>query len=340
MHDVRQPPPRPRVRSLPGVQVLATGSYVPELIVTNEDLESRLGYEPGWIFQRSGIRQRRHAPLHQATSDLAVEASRRAIEKADVNPADIDLVVVATFTPDMPIPSTACTVQHRLGLNAPAMDVQAACAGFLYALVTGMQFVATGSSRLALVVGADCNSRILNPQDQRTYPLFGDGAGAVLLAPGSREQGLVSYTLGSDGSGAELLNRPMGGSRFPPSSALIDQDQHYMRMDGRAVFKWAIQMLSQSIGDVLDHARMTLADVDLLVAHQANIRIIDAATESLGLDRTKVFTNLDRYGNTSAASVPLALDEALAAGRIRRGSKLVLSGFGAGLVWGTALLRW
>jgi 3-oxoacyl-[acyl-carrier-protein] synthase-3 len=240
----------------------------------------------------------------------------------------------------MPIPSTACTVQHRLELNAAAMDVQAACAGFLYALVTGMQYVATGSSRLTLVVGADCNSRILNPKDQRTYPLFGDGAGAVLLARGSAEQGLVAYTLGSDGSGVDLLNRPMGGSRFPPSSALMDRDEHYMRMDGRAVFKWAIRMLAQSVGDVLNHAGMTMADVDLMVAHQANIRIIDAAVEALGLDRAKVFTNLDRYGNTSAGSVPLALDEALAQGRIHRGDKLILSGFGAGLVWGTALLRW
>jgi 3-oxoacyl-[acyl-carrier-protein] synthase-3 len=331
---------RPRLRSLLGVQVLATGSYAPEVVVSNEELETALGYEPGWILKRTGIRQRRHAPPHMATSDMAVEAARRAIMKAEVDPADIDLVIVGTFTPDMPLPSTACQVQHALRLNAPAMDVQAACAGFLYALVTGMQFVASGCSELALVVGADCNSRIMNPRDQRTYPLFGDAAGAVLLARGSPQQGLVSYTLGADGSGAELLSRPMGGSRLPPSLDSMERNLHYMHMDGRAVFKWAIGVLSETISDVLGAAGMTLDDVDLLVAHQANIRIIEAAANHLGIDRRKVFTNLDRYGNTSAASVPLALDEACTEGRIKRGHQLVLSGFGAGLVWGTALLRW
>ncbi len=331
---------RPRLRTLLGVQVLATGSYVPDVVVSNAELEAALGYEPGWIEQRTGIRERRHAAPHQATSDMAVEAARRVIQKAEVDPQDIDLVIVGTFTPDMPIPSTACQVQHALGLNAPAMDVQAACAGFLYALVTGMQYVATGSSQLALVIGADCNSRILNPKDQRTYPLFGDAAGAVLLARGSGEQGLVSYTLGADGSGANLLNRPMGGSRFPPSIDSMERNLQYMHMDGRAVFKWAVNVLSESIGDVLEAANTTLEEIDLLVAHQANIRIIESAAQDLGIDRRKVFTNLDRYGNTSAASVPLALDEAFAEGRIHRGSRLILSGFGAGLVWGTALLRW
>jgi 3-oxoacyl-[acyl-carrier-protein] synthase-3 len=328
------------MRSLLGVQILGVGSYVPDKIVTNEQLESELGFEPGWILKRSGIRQRRHALPEQATSDLAVEAARRAIDKAGVDPADIDLVVVGTFTPDMPTPATACQVQHQLGLNAPAMDVQAACAGFLYALVTGMQFVATGSSQLALVIGADCNSRILNPADQRTYPLFGDGAGAVLLGAGTADQGLASYTLGSDGSGGDLLSRPLGGSRYPASSDLLDQNLQYLQMDGRAVFKWAIGVLSESITGVLDAAGMTLDDVDLLVAHQANIRIIDAAADALGLPREKVFTNLHRYGNTSAGSVPLALDEAIESGLVRRGSKIILSGFGAGLVWGTALLQW
>jgi 3-oxoacyl-[acyl-carrier-protein] synthase-3 len=340
MYDVNRLQSRSPLRSLRGVQVLSTGSYVPEIVVPNEELEASLGYEPGWIFQRTGIRQRRHAPRDMATSDLAVEAARRAIEKAGVDPYEIDLVIVGTFTPDMPIPSTACQVQHRLRLNAPAMDVSAACAGFIYAMVTGMQFVATGCSKLALVVGADCNSRILNPRDQRTYPLFGDGAGAVLLAPGSPDQGLAAYTMGADGSGLDLLNRPMGGSRLPPSCALMEQEQQYMRMDGRAVFKWAIGVLSDTIGDVLRSAEMTLGDVDLLVAHQANMRIIDAAVHAVGLDPGKVFTNLDRYGNTSAGSIPLALDEACTEGRIRRGDRLILSGFGAGLVWGTALLRW
>jgi 3-oxoacyl-[acyl-carrier-protein] synthase-3 len=340
MYQLNRDLVRPRIGSLLGVQVLSTGSYVPETIVSNEELETSLGYEPGWIQQRTGIRQRRHAPPQMATSDLAVEAAKNAIMKAEVDPADIDLVVVGTFTPDMPIPSTACRVQHVLGLNAPAMDVHAACAGFLYALVTGMQFIATGCSQLALVVGADCNSRILNPKDQRTYPLFGDGAGAVLLARGSSEQGLVAYTLGADGSGIDLLNRPMGGSKHPPTPELLERNLQYMRMDGRAVFKWAIRVLCDSIADVLASADMTLDEVNLLVAHQANMRIIDAAAEELKIDRDRVFTNLDRYGNTSAASVPLALDEACGQGLIRRGHNLILSGFGAGLVWGSAVLRW
>jgi 3-oxoacyl-[acyl-carrier-protein] synthase-3 len=330
---------RCRLASLLGVQVLATGSYVPETVVGNESLEASLGYEPGWIFQRTGIRERRHASPHQATSDLAFESARRCIERAGVSASEIDLLVVGTFTPDLLCPSTACQVQGRLGLNAPAMDVQAACAGFMYALVTAMQFVATGASKLALAIGADTNSRILNPRDQRTYPLFGDGAGAVLLSPGSPRQGLVSYTLGSDGSGYDLIHRPGGGSRLPATGPAFEKELHYMQMDGRAVFKWAIRMVNETANEVVRHAGLTLADVDLWAFHQANQRIIDAAAGGLQIDRQKIFVNLERYGNTSAASIPLVLDEAVEQGRIRRGDQVMLSGFGAGLAWGTGLLR-
>ncbi|MBI3461461.1 MAG: ketoacyl-ACP synthase III [Planctomycetes bacterium] len=331
---------RSPVRSLTGVQVLATGSYVPEQVVTNDQLRLSFGIDPEWIVQRTGILERRHAAPEMATSDLAVAAGRRCIENAGVRPDEIDLLLVGTFTPDMPLPSTACLVQDRLGIRAPAMDVQAACAGFIYALVTGMQFVATGCSRLALVIGADCNSRIINPHDRRTFPLFGDGAGAVLLGSGNREQGLLAYTLGSDGSGADLLSRPMGGSRAPLSCSAIEQNLQYIRMDGRAVFKWAVRVLTDTIRDVLSAAGMGVEDIDLLALHQANIRIIDSAVADLGIDPRKVFINLQRYGNTSAGSIPLVLDEAAAAGRIERGSKVMISGFGAGLAWGTALLRW
>jgi 3-oxoacyl-[acyl-carrier-protein] synthase-3 len=328
------------LRSLLGVRVLATGSYVPDPVVTNEDLHQRLGFDPAWVMQRTGIRERRHAPPEMATSDLALEAARRAIARAGVSASDIDLVLVGTFTPDMSFPSTACMVQDRLGICAPAVDLQAACAGFMYALVTGMNFVVAGTSKLALVIGADCNSRILNPKDLRTYPLFGDGAGAVLLAPGGREQGLVSYTLGSDGAGGSLLQRPMGGSRLPIKCELCAEGAQYLQMDGRAVFKWAIRLLDDSIGDVLAHAQLTGRDLDLIVLHQANIRIIHAAVDALGLDRKKLMLNLDRYGNTSGGSVPLALDEAFEQGRIHPGDHILLSGFGAGLAWGTAILRW
>lgn len=331
---------RSALRTLTGVQFLGTGSYVPENVVTNEDLQRRLGFDPDWIVQRTGIRERRFAAPDQATSDLAYEAARRCLDNAGVSPSEVDLVIVGTFTPDMPCPSTACLLQHRLGIRAPAMDIQAACAGFMYALVTGMQFVATGNNSRVLVVGADCNSRIVNPRDVRTYPLFGDAAGAVLLGPGSTEQGLVSYTLGSDGGGADLLVRKLGGSRLPLAGALLDEDLHYLQMDGKAVFKWAVRLVADTINDVLRQGRLNTSDIRLFVAHQANVRIISAAAEALGFSADQVFVNLDRYGNTSAASIPLALDEASAAGRFRRGDHLLLCGFGAGLAWGTALLRY
>jgi 3-oxoacyl-[acyl-carrier-protein] synthase-3 len=260
--------------------------------------------------------------------------------QAGVTPADIDLVVLATFTPDWPVPATACQLQSRLGINAPAMDVQAACAGFIYAMITGMQFVATGCSRLALVVGSDTNSRVVDPADKKIYPLFGDGAGAVLLAAGSPEQGMLAYTMGSEGSGADLLYTPMGGSRMRPCTAGFEAKQHYLKMDGRPVFKWAVRLLAQTMREVLHAAKLSLDDISLVVLHQANIRIIDAAVEELNLPREKVFMQIERYGNTSAGSIPLVLDEANRAGRLRRGDNVLISGFGAGLAWGTGVMRW
>lgn len=329
-----------RTRSLLGVQVVSCGSYVPDLVVENDALQERYGVDSQWISQRTGILSRRHARPDQATSDLCVEAAKRAIRNARVNPADIDLVVVGTFTPDFTCPSTACLVQEKLGLDAPAVDVAAACAGFMYALTTAAQYVATGNSRLALVVGGDCNSRIVNPQDQKIYPLFGDGAGAVLLAAGEPHQGLICYQLGSDGSGAALLDRPAGGSRHPVSADDLSSGRQYLQMDGRNVFKWAVHLLTDTIELVLHKSGMSVHDVSLYVLHQANVRIIDAAMEQLGVSPDRVFVNLQKYGNTSGGSIPLALDEAFQAGRVNRGDTLLLSGFGAGLAWGTALLRW
>jgi 3-oxoacyl-[acyl-carrier-protein] synthase-3 len=327
------------VRCLTGVQVIGVGSYVPERIVRNQDLV-QFGCDPDWILRRTGILERRHSPPEMATSDLAVMAAERCIAQAGVSKADIDLVVLGTFTPDMPMPATACLVQSKLGLCAPAMDVQAACAGFFYALATAMQFVATGCSRLALAIGADCNSRVVDPQDVKTYPLFGDGAGAVLLSAGRPNQGFVAYAMGADGSGFNLLNCPMGGSRLPANRERLDQRLQYLKMDGRPVFKWAVRLLVQSIGQVLDKAKMTIGDVDLFLLHQANARILEAVAEELKIDRAKMPMNLDRYGNTSCGSIPLALDECLLQGRIRPGSNLLLSGFGGGLAWGTGLFRW
>lgn len=340
--DERQPLFRRSSRTcrLTGVGIRSVGACVPDQIVTNDQLERRYGFEPGWIEQRTGILERRIVGAFENTSDLAVEAARRAMAAGGVCAADIDLVVVGTFTPDYTCPSTACLVQDKLKLDAPAMDVQAACSGFMYALVTGAQFVATGNARRALVIGADATSRIVEPSDQRTAPLFGDGAGAVILEAGTSEQGLVCYQLGADGSGGSLLDRPAGGTRNPLTPEAIQAGEHFLKMDGRNVFKWAVQAVTESIGLVLERAGVDVPDVKLFVLHQANIRIIDHAMKVLAIPREKVLCNLDRVGNTSAASIPLVLDEAVRQERIARGDLIVMCGFGAGLTWGTALYRW
>lgn len=319
---------------------MGTGSYVPERVVTNEDLQAQYGCDAGWIEQRTGILRRRYAAESQATSDLCIEAARRALQNANVDPRQIDLIVVGTFTPDFQCPSTANLVQEALKIDAPAMDVHAACSGFVYALATAAQYVATGNSKLALVISGDCNSRIVNPADQKVAPLFGDGAGAVLLARGDSHQGLACYQLGSDGSGGTLLDRKAGGTRMPLTVDALAAGDHYLQMDGRSVFKWAVRAVTESIDLVLRKSGMGVHDVSLYVLHQANIRIINYAMEQLGVPAEKVFNNLQEYGNTSGGSIPIALDEAYRQGRIHRGDVLVVSGFGAGLTWGTMLLRW
>ncbi len=323
-----------------GVQILGTGSYVPDSVVTNEHLQNRFKCDQEWIVKQTGIRERRHAMAHQATTDLGFEAARRCIERAKVRPQDIDMLLVATITPDMSFPSAACLIQNRLKLKCGAVDVQAACAGFMYALVTGSAYIASGASDYCLVVGADCLSRIANPNDVKVYPLLGDGAGAVLLARGRPDQGLMQYSMGSDGKGGNLIQRRGCGSRIPPSAEILEAGLHYMEMEGRAVFNWAASILCDSIMDVLEAANMRSEDVDLYVPHQANIRIINAAIDVLRIDRAKVYTNIERYGNTSAASVPLALDEAVAENRVQPGNHIIMSGFGSGLVWGTTLFHW
>ena len=331
---------RSDMRRLMGVQVLATGSYVPDEVVTNEDLASSLGFDAQWIIERTGVQQRRRAPVDMATSDLAAEAARRCMKRAGVGASDVDLLLVATATPDAAGMPTACLVQDQLGLRTPAVDLAAACAGFMYALVTGMHFVSSGSSRMALVIGADCMSRILNPHDPKSYPLFGDGAGAVLLTPGDAEQGLASYCLGADGSGHHLLTRPMGGSRMPPDVDRMNDGLQYLHMDGRAVFKWAVQILTNMVPPILEHGGVTADELDLIVMHQANLRILVAAADALGLDKQKMIINLDRFGNTTSGSLPLALDDAFSEGRVKRGDKLLFAAFGGGLSWGAGVFRW
>jgi 3-oxoacyl-[acyl-carrier-protein] synthase-3 len=348
---------RGRMGKLKGVRVAGTGSYVPERIVTNEDLAA-LGCDSDWIVRRTGIRQRRHAEREQATSDLCYEAALRCLENAEVSIDEIDLILVATITPDHPTPSTACHLQRRLGAVAPAMDVGAACAGFMYALVTGAQFVSNGNARNVLVIGADLMSRTVDPEDKKTYPLFGDAAGAALLVPanadgcqssdgesdssdsGSQTDGLLAYQLGSEGCGGEMLCIPAGGSRTPIASGTDPAASRYLQMDGRGVFKWAVRIFDESAKDVLNAANVSSDQLGLVVLHQANQRIIDSAVSDLNVSPEKVFVNLDKYGNTSGASIPLALDEAAREGRLKEGDLLLLCGFGAGLAWGTALLRW
>lgn len=326
---------------LAGVQIAATGSYVPEEEVTNEDLAA-LGCDSEWIIRRTGIHARRRASDDQATSDLCYEAALRCIEEAKITVDEIDLIIVATMTPDHPTPSTACHLQRRLGAVAPAMDVNAACAGFMYGLITGSQFIATGNNQCVLVVGADLMSRTVNPDDKKTYPLFGDAAGAVLLTPDTTNSGssILSYQVGSEGCGGEMLCISAGGTRQELTPDMHSQGKQFLAMDGRNVFKWAVRVFDESAKQVLQQANVDPSELAVVVLHQANQRIIDSAVSDLNVEREKVFVNLDKYGNTSGASIPLALDEVVRAGTIKRGDLLLLCGFGAGLAWGTALLRW
>lgn len=339
MRETPVPLGKSPLRELMGVRIVGTGSFVPENVVTNEDLTS-LGCDADWILQRTGIRERRHAPPEMTTSDMAVTAAERAITAAGVDRSQIDLLLLATFTPDRLFPATAPTVQDRLGLCCGAMDLAAACTGFVYALATAIQFIATGSSRCALVIGADANSRVLDPTDKRTYPLFGDGAGAAIVVPGSPEQGALCYTLGCDGSGSDLLCRREGGAAVPFDPQRSDSRGWYVTMDGKPIFKWAVRLVDESSRQVVSKAGISLEAVDWWIFHQANVRILDAATDSLEIEREKVIMHLDRYGNTSSGSIPLALDESLRAGHIRSGQHLLMCGFGGGLTWGTMLWRW
>lgn len=340
MTEDRNPPKRPRCRRLRGIRIVAAGSYIPDVVVTNEHLHAQLGCDSDWIIKRTGILERRHARPEQATTDLCQIAAERCLKAAGVPASAVDLLVLGTFTPDMTFPASACILQDRLKLVAPAIEIQAACAGFVYALTTAASYVLAGAADTVLVVGGDTNSRIIDPKDTKTYPLFGDGAGAVLITRGNPDEGILSVSLGSDGAGGPLLNRPACGSRNPPTPELIKQGAHYLKMDGRSVFRWAVTTLCDTIADVLADCGLSAEDIDLYIPHQANIRIINTAIDVLKIPRTKVFCNLEKYGNTSAGSIPIALDEAIASGRLRRGQLAVISGFGAGLAWGTAVVRY
>ena len=321
--------------------IIGIGSYVPEKVITNQDLEKIVDTSDEWIVTRTGIRERRIAAEEQATSDLGTIAARRALENAGIRAEELDLIIVATVTPDMNFPSTACLIQNNLkAARAAAFDVEAACSGFLYSLATANQFIATGFYRNILVVGAECLSRFTNWKDRNTCILFGDGAGAAIVGRVEQGYGMLSHCMGADGSGGDLLKLRAGGSRLPASLETVENDLHYVHMDGSEVFKFAVRIMVTAAGEAIRLAGMTKEDLDYLIPHQANIRIIKEAAKRLDMSADRVWVNLDKYGNMSAASIPVALDEAVRSGRIRKGDNICMVGFGGGLTWASCIMKW
>lgn len=326
----------------PSVIISGTGAYIPENVVTNDDLAKIVNTTDEWIRTRSGICERRFAAKDETTSDMAAAAAVKAIEAAGIDRSDIDLVIVATMTPDMPFPSTACLVQSKLGLgNITAFDMQAACSGFVYALNTATNMLRSGVYKKALVIGAEKMSSILDFEDRTTCVLFGDGASAIILeTTESANVGVLDCITGSDGANPELLYQPAGGSAIPASVESINARQHFIKMNGKEIFKLAVRVMSQVSNDILDRYGYTTDQVDLLIPHQANMRIIDSLAKRMKLPMEKFHNNLDRFGNTSAASIGIALDEAFRKGRIQSGDIVLLVAFGAGLTWGSSLIKW
>jgi 3-oxoacyl-[acyl-carrier-protein] synthase-3 len=322
-------------------RIIGTGSCVPDKVLTNSDLEKFLDTSDEWIVSRTGIRERRIAGEGEYTSDLATRAAQRALAMAGVRAEEIDLVVVGTITGDFPWPATACLVQKNLGATgSAAFDVSAACSGFVYALDAAVRRIETGASKKALAIGAEVLSRAVDWEDRNTCILFGDGAGAVVLEGQEGELGVLSTHLHADGSYWELLYQPGFGSRYPASEAGIKERLPFLKMQGNEVFKVAVRSLSEVAQEALVANGMTTADIDLFIPHQANRRILEATAKRLGLRDEQVYINVDRFGNTSGASIPLALDEANRAGRVKDGDIVLLDAFGGGFTWASALLRW
>jgi 3-oxoacyl-[acyl-carrier-protein] synthase-3 len=322
-------------------EIIGWGKYVPPKVLHNRDLERLVETTDEWIRTRTGIVERRMAGPKETTATMAVRAAQEALAVADFNPARLEFIIVATCTPDYPLPAVACQVQDALGAGrAGAVDINAGCSGFVYALAMGTALIAAGMYRNVLVIGADTLTRILDFTDRRTCILFGDGAGAVLLHESDRPTGLLAYTLGADGSGVDLLYIPAGGSRQPASLETVQNRLHYLRMNGNEVYRFAVNTVVRATQQVLKEAGLTVEDLALFIPHQANIRIIQSAARTLGLPPEKVYTNVDRYGNTSAASIPIALCEAIAEGRVKPGDYLAMVGFGAGLTWAAAVVQW
>jgi 3-oxoacyl-[acyl-carrier-protein] synthase III len=322
------------------VGITGVGCYLPDRVLTNDDLSRIVDTSDDWITERTGIKERRVAAPGQAASDLALPAASNALEAARLDPADVELVIVATVTPDMFFPSTGSLLASALGADdAAAYDLSAGCTGFMYALAQAYGALAGGLADNALVVGAETLSKIVNWHDRSTCVLFGDGAGAVVLER-VRDGGFLGFELGSDGEGGKDLSVPAGGSRNPSTSQTVEQELHFLRMNGREVYKFATRVLVSSAEKLLEECGLTVDDIDLYIPHQANKRIIDHAARNLGIPTEKIFVNLQKYGNTSSASIPLCLAEAVADGRLALGTRVLMTGMGAGLTWGSAYAVW
>ncbi|MCB1104822.1 MAG: ketoacyl-ACP synthase III [Cephaloticoccus sp.] len=323
--------------------ILGTGSYTPQRVLTNDDLSKMIETSDEWIVTRSGIRERHIAAPDESTSDMAVQAARAAMADAGVEPAEIDLLIVATITPDLPLPAVACSIQHKLGLptHAACFDLNAACSGFVYGLDTACAMLASGRYKKALLIGAEKLSSIVDWNERTTCVLFGDGAGAVVLGVSDEEnKGLIGTKLGAYGDSVDLLCIPKGGSNCPATAESIAAGDHFMKMKGKEVFKLAVRAMDEAARDILEQHSLHADQIGLVIPHQANLRIIEAIAKYLELPMDRFYVNVDRYGNTSAASVPLALDEARKSGRIKPGDITLLVAFGAGLTYGSALIRW
>ncbi len=328
-------------RRLRSVGILGTGTDVPTRVLSNADLEKMVDTSDEWIRERTGMVERRIARDDQATSDLATAAGRRALENAGMAPEDLRLIIVATATPDTSFPPTACYVQHGLGAtNAAGFDVTVACTSFINGLMTAEGLIASGTFENALLIGAEKLSSIVDYEDRNTCVLFGDGAGAILLGADRGHGEIIGHVAGVDGSRADVIIRKAGGSRLPSTPETVASKDHFMYMEGRKVFKFAVQVVSNSVEEILAKNGYKIDDLDLLVPHQANLRIIESATARIGIDPSKVAVNIEKYGNTSSASIPLALEDAIQSGQLREGHLVCLVAFGGGLSWGATLLRW
>jgi len=323
------------------VGIIGIGSYVPETIMTNYDLEKIVDTSDQWIVERTGIKERRIAEEGVTTCDLAVKAGQQALKDAGVTPEEIDLIIVATVTPDMVFPSAACLVQDRIGaVNAAAFDLSAGCSGFVYGLTVGSQFISSGLYKKVLVIGAETLSKIMDWTDRNSCVLFGDGAGAAVIGEVEEGYGILGVELGADGSGGEHLEMPAGGSRLPASEETVKNRLHYIKMNGNEVFKFAVKIMGEAALKALERAEIDCTEIDCLIPHQANMRIIQSAAKRLKVPMEKVMVTVDRYGNTSAASIPMAIAEAVKTERIKKGDIIVLVGFGAGLTWSSCVMKW